>query len=95
MKTLEKMTHNRESEALVTYSKQKNYIRFIRQEFNQLGIQSHDKSLETEAESIMSILPKMTPGKQRDRNFGVPYSIPINFKLKLIKILFNNNMPCL
>ena len=31
---------------------------------------------------------KMTPGKQRDRNFGVPYSIPINFKLKRIKILF-------
>jgi protein TonB len=41
-----------------------------------------DKSLETEAERIISILPKMIPGKQRDRNVGVPYSIPINFKLQ-------------
>lgn len=51
-------------------------------------LQFHDKSLETEAERIISILPKMTPGKQRDRNVGVPYSIPINFKLKRIKIFF-------
>ncbi|RNC80215.1 MAG: energy transducer TonB [Winogradskyella sp.] len=40
-----------------------------------------DKLLETEAERIISILPKMIPGKQRDKNVSVPYSIPITFKL--------------
>jgi len=41
-----------------------------------------DKSLETEAERIIGKLPKMIPGKQRERNVGVPYSIPINFQLQ-------------
>ncbi|MEO1032610.1 MAG: energy transducer TonB [Bacteroidota bacterium] len=41
-----------------------------------------DKLLETEAERIISLLPKMAPGKQRNRAVGVPYSIPINFKLQ-------------
>jgi len=41
-----------------------------------------DKLLETEAERIISILPKMDPGMQRGRPVGVPYSIPINFKLQ-------------
>tara|TARA_R110002111_G_scaffold53887_1_gene93448 strand:+ start:9651 stop:10382 length:732 start_codon:yes stop_codon:yes gene_type:complete len=41
-----------------------------------------DKLLETEAERIINLLPKMEPGRQRDRNVGVPYSIPINFKLQ-------------
>lgn len=41
-----------------------------------------DKVLETEAERIIGILPKMLPGKQRDKYVGVPYSIPINFKLQ-------------
>lgn len=41
-----------------------------------------DKSLETEAERIIGLLPKMIPGKQRNKNVGVPYSIPISFKLK-------------
>lgn len=39
--------------------------------------------LEKEAERIMSLLPKMEPGKQRNKSVGVPYSIPINFKLQL------------
>jgi protein TonB len=39
-----------------------------------------DKLLEQEAERIISLLPKMTPGKQRGRPTKVPYSIPINFK---------------
>ncbi|REG84630.1 energy transducer TonB [Winogradskyella sediminis] len=42
-----------------------------------------DRLLETEAERIINLLPKMEPGKQRDMNVGVPYSIPINFKLEL------------
>lgn len=41
-----------------------------------------DKLLETEAERIISLLPKMKPGKQRNKAVGVPYSIPINFKLQ-------------
>ncbi|WP_411894407.1 energy transducer TonB [Winogradskyella sp. A2] len=41
-----------------------------------------DKLLETEAERIIGLLPKMEPGKQRNKAVGVPYSIPINFKLQ-------------
>mgnify|MGYP003675355917 CR=1 FL=1 len=41
-----------------------------------------DELLETESERIISLLPKMEPGKQRNRAVSVPYSIPINFKLK-------------
>lgn len=41
-----------------------------------------DQLLETEAERIISLLPKMEPGKQRNKPVNVPYSIPINFKLQ-------------
>ena len=41
-----------------------------------------DQLLETEAERIISLLPKMEPGKQRNKAVGVPYSIPINFQLR-------------
>ncbi|REE07933.1 outer membrane transport energization protein TonB [Winogradskyella pacifica] len=41
-----------------------------------------DQLLETEAERIINLLPKMEPGRQRDMNVSVPYSIPINFKLQ-------------
>lgn len=41
-----------------------------------------DKLLENEAERIIGLLPKMEPGKQRNKPVGVPYSIPINFKLQ-------------
>lgn len=41
-----------------------------------------DKLLEKEAERIISLLPKMTPGKQRGRPVNMPYSIPIHFKFK-------------
>ncbi|GGK20349.1 hypothetical protein GCM10007962_13110 [Yeosuana aromativorans] len=39
-----------------------------------------DKVLEKEAERIISLLPKMTPGKQRGKAVKVPYSVPIVFK---------------
>ncbi|MBT8325827.1 MAG: energy transducer TonB [Winogradskyella sp.] len=39
-----------------------------------------DKMLETEAERIIGLMPKMEPGKQRNRAVGVPYSVPINFQ---------------
>jgi protein TonB len=41
-----------------------------------------DKILEKEAERIISLLPKMTPGKQRGRAVNMPYSIPIHFKFE-------------
>lgn len=41
-----------------------------------------DQLLEKEAERIINLLPKMEPGKQRNKSVGVPYSIPINFKLQ-------------
>jgi protein TonB len=40
-----------------------------------------DKMLEKEASRIISLLPKMIPGKQRGRPVNVPYSVPINFKI--------------
>ena len=41
-----------------------------------------DDLLEKEAARIINLLPKMEPGKQRNRAVSVPYSIPINFKLQ-------------
>ena len=41
-----------------------------------------DKSLEEEAERIISKLPKMSPGKLNGKNVNVPYSVPITFKLR-------------
>lgn len=55
---------------------------------NKNGVVTNIKSrgpnqlLEKEAERIISLLPKMEPGKQRNKPVGVPYSIPINFKLE-------------
>ena len=41
-----------------------------------------DKNLEKEAKRIISLLPQMTPGKQRGRPVRVPFSIPITFRLQ-------------
>ena len=41
-----------------------------------------DTLLEDEAARIISLLPSMTPGKQRGKAVRVPYSIPITFKLE-------------
>ncbi len=50
---------------------------------NVSGIKSRgpDRILEREAERIVSLLPKMKPGLQRNRPVNVPYSLPISFKL--------------
>ena len=39
-------------------------------------------NLENEAARIIGKLPKMTPGKQRDQNVKVSFSIPITFRLQ-------------
>ena len=38
--------------------------------------------LATEAERVIKLLPKMTPGKQRGKPVGVLYSLPITFKVE-------------
>lgn len=38
--------------------------------------------LEKEAERVINIIPEMTPGKQRDKNVGVIYTLPIVFQLQ-------------
>lgn len=38
--------------------------------------------LEAEAQRLISLLPVMTPGKQRGQAVRVPFSIPISFKLQ-------------
>ena len=35
--------------------------------------------IEKEVKQIISSLPKMTPGKQRDKPVAVSYSLPITF----------------
>ncbi|MEH6513444.1 MAG: TonB family protein, partial [Maribacter arcticus] len=41
-----------------------------------------DKLLEDEVERIIKRLPIMTPGKHKGKLADVPFSIPVNFKLK-------------
>ncbi|WP_052647437.1 energy transducer TonB [Siansivirga zeaxanthinifaciens] len=38
--------------------------------------------LENEAKRVIKYIPDMTPGKQRDKNVGVIYSLPIVFKVE-------------
>ncbi|EDP97432.1 energy transducer TonB [Kordia algicida OT-1] len=50
---------------------------------NVIGIQSrapHPK-LQKEAERVVRLLPKMTPGKQRNQNVKVKYTLPIIFRV--------------
>jgi protein TonB len=48
---------------------------------NGIRTRGPDKSLEKEAERIISLLPRMVPANQRGKPVKVPYSIPIHFKL--------------
>lgn len=47
-----------------------------------IKLRGPNKNLENEAKRIIEKLPKMTPGKQRGTAVKVPFSLPINFKLK-------------
>ena len=46
-----------------------------------LGVRGPDKLLEAEAKRIIEKMPKLIPGKQRDKPTAVTFAYPINFKL--------------
>jgi len=61
------------------------YVNFIISKdgsITNIRMRGPDKNLEKEAKRIISMLPKMTPGKQRGRPVRVPFSIPISFRLQ-------------
>ena len=49
---------------------------------NNLKLRGPSKLLENEAERIISLLPKMTPGVYKGKTVDVPFSVPITFKLQ-------------
>ncbi len=61
------------------------YLQFTVQKDGSIGemkMRSPHKLLGDEAARIISKLPKMQPGKQRDKAVKVPFSIPIIFRLQ-------------
>ncbi len=61
------------------------YLQFTVQTDGSVGslkMRGPHRILENEAARIISKLPKMQPGRQRDRAVKVPFSIPINFQLQ-------------
>ena len=61
------------------------FVNFIISEdgsITNIRIRGPDNNLEGEAKPIISLLPNMTPGKQRGRPVRVPFSIPIVFRLQ-------------
>lgn len=44
-------------------------------------VRAPHKRLETEAERVIKLLPKITPGRQRNRAVNVSYALPIAFKV--------------
>ena len=46
-----------------------------------LGVRGTDRILEDEAKRIISSIPKLIPGKQRDKPTAVTFAYPINIKL--------------
>lgn len=47
---------------------------------NDIKTRSPHPKLDEEAERVIDMIPQMTPGKQRDKNVGVIYNLPIIFK---------------
>lgn len=47
-----------------------------------LGARAPHKRLQAEAERVVKLLPKMTPGKQRGRPVNVTYMLPISFNVE-------------
>ncbi|MFI0428588.1 energy transducer TonB [Mariniflexile sp. HMF6888] len=49
---------------------------------NDIQVRGTHPDLEKEAERVINIIPEMTPGKQRDKNVGVIYTLPIVFQVQ-------------
>ncbi|WP_308993086.1 energy transducer TonB [Mariniflexile litorale] len=49
---------------------------------NDIQVRGTHSQLEKEAERVINIIPEMTPGKQRDKNVGVIYTLPIIFQVQ-------------
>lgn len=47
-----------------------------------IGARGPHPKLESEAERVVQMLPKMTPGNQRDKPVGVLYALPIIFEVR-------------
>lgn len=65
--------------------KQKIYIQFRitkKGTIEILGARAPHKRLEKEAKRVVSLLPKMIPGKQRGRPANVTYMLPITFEIR-------------
>ena len=60
------------------------YVQFVvdrKGNVTNIRMRGPDKTLEKEAQRIISLLPKFSPGKQRGKAVSMGFSIPINFKL--------------
>ena len=49
---------------------------------NDIKVRSTHPELEAEAQRVIKTIPEMTPGKQRDKNVGVIYTLPIVFEVQ-------------
>lgn len=47
-----------------------------------IKVRGSHPELEKEAQRVINKIPEMTPGKQRDKNVGVIYALPIVFKVQ-------------
>ena len=47
----------------------------------ELGVRASSPELEEEARKVVNQFPKMTPGKQKGKEVGVLYSLPISFQV--------------
>jgi len=64
--------------------KQKIYVLFEidkNGDITNINAKATHKRLEKEAIKVINKLPKMIPGKQRNRNVGVKYTLPIVFEV--------------
>jgi len=51
-------------------------------EITNIRTRGPDENLEKEAHRIISLLPRMLPGKQNGKKVRVPFSLPITFRLQ-------------